>query len=489
MMTEVLQETTRSQNDVGGTLQPLPDALMVFFEQSRDPIYMTNRASEIIAVNQAAVDLFGYTRTEIIGLDTGRLYAYPVDWDRFQQEIAQNQSVIDYEVELRKKDGTPIDCLFTATARKRDDGHIMGYQGIIRDITERKRLEKEILEISEREQRRIGQDLHDDLGQNLTGIAFLSKVLEQKLAARSLADEAETAAQIATLINQAIGQTRDLARGLVPVELEENGLMSALQTLASNVENQSGISCLFKCDTSVLIHDNTTATHLYRIAQEAVHNAVKHGQAKQIVINLADINSEIMLMVKDDGVGFPESLENKKGMGVRMMHYRARLIGGSLEIRRSIDDETLVVCSIQTSTDSPTETRTVENVRILIVEDEAPVAYTIQMMLERLGYTVVAIVSSGEEGIQQVTETYLDLVLMDIVLKGEMNGMEAAAQIHSRFNIPVVYLTGHADDDTLRQAALTEPFWGYLLKPFDIKELDAAVKIALFKSYARLKKH
>ena len=102
-MTEVLQETTRSQNDVGGTLQPLPDALMVFFEQSRDPIYMTNRASEIIAVNQAAVDLFGYTRTEIIGLDTGRLYAYPVDWDRFQQEIAQNQSVIDYEVELRKK--------------------------------------------------------------------------------------------------------------------------------------------------------------------------------------------------------------------------------------------------------------------------------------------------------------------------------------------------------------------------------------------------
>ncbi len=144
------------------------------------------------------------------------------------------------------------------------------------DITESKRLEKAILEISAREQRRIGQDLHDGLGQHLTGIAFMSKVLEQKLADQS-PREAADAAKIVKLVNEAIHKARELSRGLLPVVSDAGGLMSALEQLAAEVEDLFGISCRFECDQPVLIHDNDAAMHLYHIAQEAVNNAIKHG--------------------------------------------------------------------------------------------------------------------------------------------------------------------------------------------------------------------
>ena len=153
------------------------------------------------------------------------------------------------------------------------------------DITERKHLEKAILEVSGREQRRIGQDLHDGLGQHLTGIAFMSKVQEQKLMEKSL-PEAGDAAKIVKLVNEAIYKTRELARGLLPVVSDAHGLMSALQQWAGEVEDLFGVSCRFECFAPVLIHDDTVATHLYYIAREAVNNAIKHGHASQIVIRL-----------------------------------------------------------------------------------------------------------------------------------------------------------------------------------------------------------
>ena len=146
------------------------------------------------------------------------------------------------------------------------------------DITERKRLEQAILEISAREQRRIGQDLHDGLGQHLTGIAFMSKVQEQKLAEKGLPDAVD-AAKIVRLVNEAINKTRELSRGLLPVVSESRGLMSALQQWAGEVQDLFGISCTFLCIEPVLIHDDAVATHLYHIAQEAVNNAIKHAKA------------------------------------------------------------------------------------------------------------------------------------------------------------------------------------------------------------------
>ena len=213
----------------------------------------------------------------------------------------------------------------------------------IRDITERKHLEKTILEISAREQRRIGQDLHDGLGQHLTGIAFMSKVQEQRLAEKGW-PEAGEAAKIVNLVNDAIHKTRELARGLLPVLSDEQGLMSALQQWAGEVEDLFGVRCRFQCFTPVLIHDDTVATHLYYIAREAVNNAIKHGNARQIVIRLAADEHQGALTIQDDGCGIGSFASDHKGMGLHLMNYRARVVGGSLEVQRVPSGGTVVAC-------------------------------------------------------------------------------------------------------------------------------------------------
>jgi signal transduction histidine kinase len=225
------------------------------------------------------------------------------------------------------------------------NGRVTHWLAILRDITERKRLEKEILEISDREQRRIGQDLHDGLCQHLAGIELMSQVLERKVAARSKSDAARVG-EIGRLVRESIGQTRLLARGLSPVTLESEGLMSALQELALNTEKMFHVTCVVKCDPPVLIHDHAAATHLYRIAQEAVSNAVKHGKAKNITISLKKIGDRNVLMVKDNGVGLPKARPNGKGMGLRIMQYRAGMIGGEAMVERDLNGGTTVICSV-----------------------------------------------------------------------------------------------------------------------------------------------
>jgi len=213
-------------------------------------------------------------------------------------------------------------------------------------VIERKRLEKEILEASEQEQRRIGQDLHDGLSQHLTGVAFLSKGLAQKLEAKSKMHAPE-AAKITHLINQAIVQTRDLARGLYPVNLEATGLGAALQELADQVATIFKISCRFQWDDSILVRDNTKATHLYYIAREAVNNAIKHGKAQAVVIGLDRVKDQVILTVKDDGIGLPEEVERTKGMGLHTMNHRARMIGASLAVKQDPAGGTMVACSFK----------------------------------------------------------------------------------------------------------------------------------------------
>jgi PAS domain S-box-containing protein len=216
------------------------------------------------------------------------------------------------------------------------------------EMIERKRLEKSILEISEREKGRIAQDLHDGLGQHLTGVAFLSKVLERKLIEKSAPDACD-AGKIARLVNEAINQTRELARGLLPVQSGSKGLMSALQHLASEVEELFHISCHFKVDEEVLIRDIDVATHLYRIAQEAVTNAIKHGQSRRIDIGFSHRRDKFLLSIQDDGLGFTERLENKEGMGIRTMNYRANMIGASLDIQKNPGGGTVVICTLPLS--------------------------------------------------------------------------------------------------------------------------------------------
>jgi signal transduction histidine kinase len=212
-------------------------------------------------------------------------------------------------------------------------------------MAERERLEKEILEISEREQRRIGRDLHDSLCQHLTATALAGQVLRERLEAGSPA-EAGDARKIIELVEQGIVMARDLARGIYPVDMEAEGLMAAFQQLASNITKWSKIPCVFEHDSPVLINDATTATHLYRIAQEAVANAIRHGKARRIGITLSEQRGQVSLTVEDDGAGLPEGWQKYQGLGTRIMAHRAAMIGGVFAMDLNPTGGTLVKCSL-----------------------------------------------------------------------------------------------------------------------------------------------
>ena len=216
--------------------------------------------------------------------------------------------------------------------------------GIVRDITKRKQLEGEILEISGREQRRIGQDLHDSLCQHLAGIGFMGKVLEKKIEQHEplIPDDI---GEIVELIDQAITMTRGFARGLNPVRLEADGLVFALSELANNMTRLFGITCRFEYTNVVLIHDNSMATHLYRIVQEALNNAIKHGKADTVTIMLRREGSSCILTVQDNGSGIGNSAHHGKGIGLNIMQYRASMIGGTLDIRDAEFGGTILTCS------------------------------------------------------------------------------------------------------------------------------------------------
>ena len=213
------------------------------------------------------------------------------------------------------------------------------------DVTETKRLEAEVLNVAEREQSRLGHDLHDGLGQHLTGIEFMSQVLQQTLE-RAERPEAHDAEEITSLIRQAIAQTRDLARGLSPVVLQSKGLAVALEDLASSVAKRHGIECTFTVSPGCKVSSPDVAIHLYRIAQEAINNALKHGKAKRIQVSLQKVGSALELRVDDDGKGLADAAGAGKGMGLRVMTYRAGIIGGSLELVQPSGRGVRIICRV-----------------------------------------------------------------------------------------------------------------------------------------------
>lgn len=216
------------------------------------------------------------------------------------------------------------------------------------EIEERSRLEKELVSISERSQRQIGHDLHDMLGQHLTATAFAGQVLAGQLKDES-PPEAVAARNLVKLIEEAISLTRQFARGLQPVQMEPEGLMDGFQELARSTAERFKIFCEFECREMVLLHDAESSTHLYRIAQEAVTNAIKHGHAKIINISLEKSRDATTLTITDDGGGLAKTMSDGEGMGVRIMAYRASMIGATFQIERLPDAGTQVTVKLPAS--------------------------------------------------------------------------------------------------------------------------------------------
>ena len=213
-----------------------------------------------------------------------------------------------------------------------------------REMVERRRLDQEIAQVADRERRRLGHDLHDKLGQHLTGTALAAQVLKEKLAARCC-PETSDAERLVHCLEEGIDFTRNLARGFFSPELRAEGLVVALQNLAETISEQSGISCVLHGDELISIHDSTVANQLYRIAQEAVTNSVKHAAASHIDIRLAMDGPELCLSIVDDGVGFPDN-PRSEGLGLHLMRHAAALSGGTFDIRRNGGKGTIATCRV-----------------------------------------------------------------------------------------------------------------------------------------------
>jgi len=317
-------------------------------------VVVLDESGRIVRFNRACEQTSGFSFEEVKGKHFLNVLCGPEERDRFGelfQCFRQERFVDEFESYWTTRNGTQRFISWSIKVLTTGNG-TAGYviaTGV--DRTERKQLEQAILESSVREQRRIGQDLHDGLGQHLTGIAFLSKVHEQKLADKAVPDAAD-AAKIVGLVNEAIYKTRQLARGLLPVLLDSFGLMSALQQWASEVEELFHIECRFHCEEPVLNLDETCATHLYHVAQEAVHNAIEHGRATHIVIGLSAGEEGGVLTVLDNGCGIPDVLPNQTGMGLRIMKYRAGMVGGTLRVERGAGHGTLITCTFSMKTAS-----------------------------------------------------------------------------------------------------------------------------------------
>ncbi len=345
-------------------------------ETTVDGVITIDERAVIESFNPAAERIFGYRADEVLGQNISILMPEPYhsEHDGYVQaylNTGERRIIgIGREVTGRRKDGSTFPMDLAVSESVMPDGRRI-FTGLVRDISERRELEQEVLRIAEAERRRIGQDLHDGLGQMLTGTALIARGVARRLASEG-SPVAADAEEVVRHIKEADAYARSLARGLVPVELEANGLAAALERLAANAERLFGVTCAFEAVGSGAATPlpDPVPTHLFRIAQEALSNAVRHGRARHVGLTLVRGATQLRLRIEDDGAGFPVTLrtggleepphgravppevsaparpDDNRGMGIRIMHYRARVLGGALEIRPGTAGGTVVTCTL-----------------------------------------------------------------------------------------------------------------------------------------------
>jgi PAS domain S-box-containing protein len=221
------------------------------------------------------------------------------------------------------------------------------FQAVAHDVSELRQLRRQVLDAADQEREHLGRELHDGLCQNLAGIAALGSALSRRLAASGASDCAGALTEIATLLNQTVVHVRDLAHGLCPAALQAGGIADALQALADNVQHLFGVACVFDCRQACPALAPDTALHLYRIAQQAVHNALTHARGSRIDITLGQADGQGFVSIGDDGAGMPAQPSVPRSLGLQSMAYRAQLIGGALAMRQQRPTGTLVTCAFQ----------------------------------------------------------------------------------------------------------------------------------------------
>jgi PAS domain S-box-containing protein len=314
------------------------------FDEASVGLVLLARDGTILRANDAFFELLERVTERVIGRALPEFHPDAAAAEAMLRRLAARQTLNNFPTELLARDGQTRHVLVDANALW-EDGRFVHSRWFVRDISRRKQLERELLELSERERRGFAQELHDGLGQQLGGVAYLSNVLREKLAERD-APEAAEAARIFSLVREAIEQTRRISRGLSPIRPEPDGLMIALRELATQTTGLFRVRCRFYCRAAVLIGDSTLAGHLYRIAQEAVNNALKHARPQHIAIRLSRARNSVTLVVTDDGKGIGPISPRRQGLGLHIMQYRAGLLRGTVNVQPRRGGGTEVICTV-----------------------------------------------------------------------------------------------------------------------------------------------
>ena len=331
--------------------------LRAIVETASDGIITIDETSIIESCNPASERMFGYPSHAMIGHSISMLMPSPYREEfkaalaNFQHSTKSPPVAMSRELIARRHDGSTLPIELSISRFRHGKNSL--FTTIIRDISERRAFEEKLLSIAEEEQRRIGQDLHDDIGQELTGLALKAETLAEMLGEdHTLGPGLALATGIVTALDRTRGKVRLLARGMVPVEIDSKGLTLALKELTSRLGEANKVACVFECSVPSGVADGRVATHLYHIAQEAITNAIKHGQARKIRVSLQTRRNGTRLEIKDDGKGFQQRQGQGAGTGMQIMAYRASLIRGELTVRPVKPRGTAVTCLLLRGTEN-----------------------------------------------------------------------------------------------------------------------------------------
>ncbi|HUR44417.1 MAG TPA: PAS domain S-box protein [Candidatus Saccharimonadales bacterium] len=336
------QETTRQQ---------LEESFDHLFGKAPFPAALHTRDGRYHKINPRYEQVLGYTNNDLRRSSVRNVtHAQDVaEGARLFAEIKAGQR--DSYVREKRficKDNRILWAQSRVWAVRDEAGELLFLLSIAQDISEKKEMANELLTVREQEQQRLGQDLHDGLCQYLTGIKYKARRLEKDLAAKGNGG-IEQMKEITELLGKAIHTAYNMAKGLQGVELEADGLMHGLRILAEETSAMYGIRCTFRSGKLIPMHNATIAAHIYRIAQESISNAVRHGRAEHIAVGLRTKRGGVELSVQDDGSGIPDEKARREGMGLRIMRYRARMMGAKLQVGRGVKAGTQILCSIPRS--------------------------------------------------------------------------------------------------------------------------------------------